>query len=289
MVITPQQGDQGAGKEDPKPGVKQSDPLTDSKQEMPVKRVEATPKPLLLAVKSIPALVDGEPLRTITAKDDLFSRTQLAVTYLPNTYVITKLGVAVTDQSKAIITAVGSIAVAAVGAGILGFDEGAPPKLEHRLVLPLIIDSTKLKLAAPGAEESVMCKFEDQGSTEVACGKVKYGPVSVDAISKTTYFLAVSDTWTTTIAVPACRRVSITMNKGGGLSREQILETVINDPNFVRVVRLPSKGSVSFHTSCGYDIATDDAKNESVWTVLDAIGTQVKAYDDAKAKQQKAK
>jgi hypothetical protein len=237
------------------------------------------------AARSVPAYIEGDWLRTIEAQRGTFSETQLAVTYVPNTNIISKLGVAVTDQSKTFITAVGSVAAAAATIGLLGFDGGAPGV--NVIQLPLTIDATTKQMPAQGVSEKLKCK--DGKGHEFDCGNIKYGTVSVDSISKRTYFEAETGKWTSTIAVPACRRVSITIEAVGGNPKKVDLETVINDPTFVRVAKLPSKGNISFHTSCGFDIATDDAKSESAWSLIDALGTQVKAYEDAKAKQNQSK
>ena len=62
-----------------------------------------------------------------------------------------------------------------------------------------------------------------------------------------------------------------------------ILETVVSDPNYVRIVKLPPAGRISSHPACGADVLVgDDVATDPVWAAIAELGAQTKAIKDAR-------
>ena len=128
------------------------------------------------------------------------------------------------------------------------------------------------------------------------CGKVTYDPIPKDAVLRDRYLAAVKDKWTDTFPIPACRAAeggSVWVGRRfgrlhfGGRTlmwpavREMTLKSVVTDPNYVRIARLPPTGSIAFHTSCGADVLAGEIATEPIWAAIAELGAQAKAIKDA--------
>ena len=109
------------------------------------------------------------------------------------------------------------------------------------------------------------------------------------------YLAAVKDKWTDTFPIPACRAAKVDLYGWGAVSdvqiggralmwpavREMTLKSVVTDPNYVRIAKLPPTGSIAFHTSCGADVLAGDMATDPIWAAIAELGAQAKAIKDA--------
>jgi hypothetical protein len=229
------------------------------------------------------------------------TRTYLGAVYAPNTRLLYKLGVEVKDDRKQFISAIGEVAAAFKANHFLGV--GRPNTTYAatcKPAFPLVLNAADdVRGCREKIEKNFPCKCSETVGSETPeksdCGTVTYEPVPTDAILRAKYMKAVKDRWTDTFPVPACRSAKIHFSRwdaGGGTdvrgrkiswpaANSVEFETVVSDPDYVRVVKLPPKGGIAFHTSCGADIVLGDIATDPIWVEIAELGTQIKAFKTA--------
>ena len=237
-------------------------------------------------IASLPFESDGR-IFIASQNDGVFklTRTTLGATYQSNTRLLQSIGAQVSDDRPAFVAALGSII------GVLGMSEDGARKARVQFARPtVIVDAAQdLKGHGPTEKKSVL-SCHDKGDGDRTCGSVTYAELSTDSIQRNAYMAAVKDEWTDTFPVPACRNVTVCLippatssgNSSPGTSPVAYLHTVAYDPDYVRAVRLPPGGSISFHESCGVDVTIGESIGESVWTVIGELATQLKDIKDTR-------
>jgi hypothetical protein len=238
-----------------------------------------------LSVASIPVAADRRIYR-VEGKQGNFewTRTFIGVQYVPNTRILQTLGVQVKDDRKQVFTALGRLAAALAGGGAATLS--AVPPAANKQLLPITVDSI-IHLKSANRGETSAIPFDCPGGT--VCGEVTYGALPDDALSRSDFIAAVNNAWTDLFPVPACRSAKISMQQWNPKSGYDaaapriILVSVVSDPAYVRVVRLPPTGTINFHSACGADVVLGDITVDPIWAAIAELGAQVQANNAARA------
>lgn len=276
-----------------------------------------------LSIASVPIVAAGDVVYAVKPKAGNwnFTRTRLGVSYMSNTRFLKQLGVELKDDRKAFVTALGSLLAAGAGGAMTLMTEH-PPRAEYaRPIFPIAIRTEEHLINAPANTSDHLVPFKCSGikvttanntksgvRTQLdTCGHVTYRPLPKDAVRRKVYMDGVKEKWTDTFPVPACRTATVEfepwpgekdVNFEGrelswpGVEKDVTMETVVSDPLYVRVVKLPPKGEIAFHTSCGADIPVGDIATDPIWTAIAELGTQAMAIRekaDALEKAEQAK
>ena len=239
-----------------------------------------------------------------------FTRTYLGAIYVPNTRLLSNLGVQVKDDRKQVVTALGSVLTALVATGAMAIVPDGRPDANAKPIFPFVHDAVEALDDLPPAERRKAtkelpipcpaikvdpCKKAGLVAKKEKCGTVKYGPLPDDAVLRTQYLTAVGDKWTDTFPVPACRSAKLVLDGwtavqdidiGGSTMSwaahsDVTLETVVSDSSYVRVVRLPATGGITFHPSCGADVSVGEIATDPIWAAIAELGAQAKAIKEA--------
>ena len=201
-------------------------------------------KPLRLAIAAVPIPFAGT-IMTIDPRRRGLVTTALAPTYYANSLRLKTLSVEVRDHRVEAINAVGGIVrgiVSAAGQAGMSNDEGVAATVALRL--PVVVDlrdavtalDTNTPLPGNVVQWEMAAAFLDRPGRP-GLGYLPRGDAATVHQGMVT---------------SACRRFVLSLRSGMiGLD----FSTIVADPDWLIAIPLPSKGTLSFHTLCGADVA----------------------------------
>jgi hypothetical protein len=224
----------------------------------------ATLKARDFEIKSLP--VESQTKLALEYADSPGVSTEVKISKLPNTALVSEIGVEVSDHRIEYINDAGALVKTVVS--MVPFAEtGVEVK-----TLPIEVD-----LSAEMAKSATRDAFSTR---PVAGVLVEIGPVPKDAIElKQLTFGEKSHQF----LYSACRSAKVTASLKEGASSLTVISTVkIADPAFVQTVGLPTKGKIKTHSECGVSVESEKETGLSTdLQVLSALATQAKAIKDA--------
>lgn len=207
--------------------------------------------------------------------EDLFSITTVSVTTAGDTRMFKTVGSDVQSKVEDLIKNVGG--VVAVLAPLVFVAGGEPPKGE----LPDVIEvSSFLTTAQPGE-----VKFSGQlvNGTNY---ELTVAPVAKDSIVTEQYLASREFKGRSAVLFySACRSASLALKNFPSAGRTTYYTFKVADPQFVQTIALPTKGAVTFHDTCGVDVAQQRSDAPTGDKILSTLVAQVKAIIDAKNKK----
>ncbi|MDP2331235.1 MAG: hypothetical protein Q8M19_11155 [Reyranella sp.] len=207
--------------------------------------------------------------------EDLFSITTVSVTTAGDTRMFKTVGSDVQSKVEDLIKNVGG--VVAVLAPLVFVDGAPPPKAD----LPDVIEiSSLLTMTHPGE-----AKFPGRLANGINY-TLTVDPVAKDAII-TEQYLASREFQSrgSVLFYSACRSASLALANFPSAGKTTYYNFKIADPKFVQTIALPTKGSVTFHDTCGVDVAQQRSDAATGDKILSTLVSQVKAIIDAKNKK----
>lgn len=254
-------------------------------------------------LKTVDALVTatgGSEVLALVIHDPFWQTTTLSYSYQDlGSLLLKTVGTEVTDNSKAIIDAVASVAALAVAFGVLAFEGGGPPAPEL-LTLPVTVD-VPIPVADTGWQKLPQHKQwwyrielrSDRGEQKIAKkyggGQDGYDSGLEDTMDSAEFFKRYSnDGYSSTNAFPVavCRQIALhvrySKDKQPGekeLGTVQFLRTVA-DPSRIRTIGIPSKGAISLGPVCGGWVDSRPS-TEPGWGALEEAAKQIKVIKDA--------
>jgi hypothetical protein len=220
---------------------------------------------------------DDTATYTISDTSNLFAATHLKVTKRQNTDLLESVGVDVEDRRLELIQQVGGVVGAVIG-GIGFFASRTEPS---EPVLPQAIDVSQHLTAAIPEERSFPGKLGGTWSYQLTIG-----PIPKDALQTDQYVAAFGTSVKSNVLFySACRDATVEFDDGPFKGKTFTMR--ISDPKFVETIAMPTKGAVSFHSSCGVNVASEKANTASTMELLNALMNQAKTLIEASKKKTK--
>ena len=207
--------------------------------------------------------------------EDLFSITTVSVTTAGDTRMFKTVGSDVQSKVEDLIKNVGGIV--AVVAPLVFVSGGDLPKGE----LPDVIEvSSHLTTTQPGE-----VKFSGRLVNGISY-ELTVSPVAKDAIVTDEYLASREFKGRSAVLFySACRSASLALANFPSAGRTTYYNFKVADPKFVQTIALPTKGAVTFHDTCGVDVAQQRSDAPTGDKILSTLVAQVKAIIDAKNKK----
>ena len=232
-----------------------------------------------IVVTSIPSEAkhsNSQPTRFAMTPDDPFGvTTQMSITKVDNTELISSIGTEVEDHRVKYIEGAGAIVVGLLGIAWSG-DKGTKEFQPISIDTYELLTSLKVGRGEGGGQASAVKKSGTQQAVDFT---VSFGPVPDDAIDTKVFAAKASDEAQETIFYSACR--SIKVHFKDGVLAGQTFSEVIADPRYVQTVKIPEKGKVSFHSSCGVSTSTESSGASDATDIGKALVSQTKSIRDA--------
>jgi len=212
-------------------------------------------------------------LLAIVPVAELFTSTDLAVSYIPETYLIKQVGVRVKDYTADLIGLVGSGFRA--GAAISGAFEKAGPQ-QKLLSLPFVIDVDEARKRQDWTEVGE----RNQNWWYWLIIDPTSAPAAVDA---RTFFSMHAQSTTDVFPISSCREATLyfvydtqkpTIEPEKAAARFRL---AVIDPSKVETIKIPMKGAIKMHTRCGADIESEPDQNPSSYSLVKQLMDQTKA------------
>jgi hypothetical protein len=182
-------------------------------------------------------------------------KTNVNIVKVSNTDMISSIGVETTDQAAKSISDIGGaiVKVVSTAAGVFS------------------VQSCKFPVEIPVTGNEV--QFKDPNN----CATVTLGELPLDVIKVTDIPKGVD---TGFLYYSACRDATVTLTiNNSTIEKSQVVR--VSDPNFVQMVALPYKGTVTMHSECGVSVVTQAVAESNAVPVITALATQGKAIKDA--------
>lgn len=218
---------------------------------------------------------DSARTYTIGETSGLLAATHLKVVKRENTDLLQSIGVEVEDRRVELIQQVGAFAGAVIGG--IGFFAAKTEVTEP--VLPQAIDvSSFISTAGPG-EGTFNGKLGDVWSYTFTIGAVPK-----DAYSTEDYVAAFDKgVKSNVLFYSACRDATITFTNG--TFKDKSFSMKVSDPKFIQTIAMPTKGAISFHSSCGVNVSSEKSGTATTMEVLNALMNQAKTLLESTKKK----
>lgn len=196
------------------------------------------------------------PIYTMTGSDDLLSTTDLTVSYIPETKLVSKIGINVTDNLTTTITEMGTVVAAALP--LFTALATASPK-----------QAKSLEEVACGVTTAMINPYErdwqplNDGKGEPTGLIYNVELISDKGAVERDFFFATRKTASKVVPVTACATANITLalSKGGDKpdtkARRFVLSAQVADERLVVPFNLPSKGAIELGPVCGGNITVE--------------------------------
>ncbi len=188
------------------------------------------------------------------------STTTINITKMDNLDLFSSADIQITDNTVKVITEAGGalVAISKLAAGLANASQCTTP--------------ISYDLDYSGAPNPMSEVLSDPNN----CVKVTLGPVPPDAIPAPKL---PKDT-TRNFYYSACRDATVEVNFGKKIGTAKAIVKV-SDPRYLQFVRMPLKGSISAHGSCGISVKSENAVTDSDAAIVNALATETKALLDA--------
>lgn len=230
-----------------------------------------------VTVATVVPLEDDSRVFTLSGRsEDLLSITTISATSAGDTRLLKTVGSDVQSKTQDLIKNVG--AIAAIAAPMVLADTSPEPVGD----LPDVIDvSAILSTAQPGEVRPPRGRLVNGVAYDLVVA-----PVPKDAFETERYIASPEfRSRNSVLFYSACRTASLALVDYPSKGKTTGFSLRIADPKFVETIALPAKGSVTFHDSCGVDVAQQRSDAPTGDKLLSELVSQVKAIIDAKNKK----
>ncbi|WP_417592690.1 hypothetical protein [Parasphingorhabdus sp.] len=215
-----------------------------------------------VAVKAVPAEYRNTRY-AIGGKRTLRSDTRINLTKIDNTDLISAIGTETTDTTVNTINQAGGVIAKLISLATLFAAAPETPCLSEK--------SGKLRFDLDPSQGSQNFDGQTQG-----CIRVDYGPLPQDAIPVSQLPLR---TDTRFYYFAACREAAVRIAQTGTRMIEEKVK--VSDPTHLQYARLPNKGTITHHSSCGISVVTEKSPTTNPADIVGALEAQGKAISDA--------
>ena len=269
-----------------------------------------------IVAETIP--VESNGLYALVPIDGWFFSTHLSVTFLPDTRLVTQIGIEVEDHRVKVIKALGAVASLAVAmspvatlslapTALLNVFEGPEKAPEPRKicpVLPVVIDVQEcVRKAAQGVT------LRELPGNPGWKYQMDLKPLPPDVVPVEAFINEFFEPGTSAWIHAAGRQATLTMvpppaEDGGesicdqppGVEKERsswedkrlVFALIVNDPSHVHSLDLPAKGNIKMHPRCGANLDSQGSGVSQGWDAVAEAAAQVKTVWEAQ-KAEKAK
>jgi hypothetical protein len=246
-------------------------------------------------------------LLAIEGKDNIFSTTKVNYSYLDNSKRLKSVGINFEDNTVKAVQAAGGLMVSAItlfphalfNYNLLGNDSQPPPKDPLRLPVVLDLSDKKIWTEWSGisgtkgwAYKITMSKDQEKarvnGATKLCSLFDASGSATCDVSSLDDKNLETK--WLKMFPVARCVTANVVIRDSSGKELPKSIPVTIADPEYVDLIALPEKGTITMHSICGADLAIDSSSAEATRTIsaIQAVFDQakaIKAAQDARNKK----
>ncbi|WP_051517002.1 hypothetical protein [Herbaspirillum sp. RV1423] len=218
--------------------------------------------------------LEGERRYSVKPANNVTSKTELKLARMTNSDIVKSVGSTFTDMTKVRIEQVGGIVTSVLSAATIFLanqtdvaDCGKNPPLED-FVLPVAKTPAASDPKVPG---NPCWTYSMNYVSEPAPGAVSIKAFDDKLGTEVGYF-----------PVPACLDVSITIRSAGAKQQGIKIAARVADPDHVRLVALPIKGTITMHPVCNADVTEEGSVDKFAQTedILTAAIAQVKAIKE---------
>ena len=208
----------------------------------------------------------------IRAVDRFGVNTEIAVTKLDNTQLLQSVSVEIDDKRIEYIGSafklLGTLALAATGAPSASMGGANTKKF------PVDADTQERLVSASCGREKCTASLFPRGATTFAANLL-VDEVPPDAIDLA-IVLQDLDHAKGAIFAPACRRAEVRIPTQES-NKEQVFGFSLADPRYVQIIPLPSKGTITFHSECGFSVVSEKVEIQSNAAVAESFLKKLQA------------
>lgn len=213
--------------------------------------------------------------------NDFFSQNELGVTKIANTDIPTSVQNKFTDMTKARINSLGQLITTTMSlAALVSSEVNETPKCDDPKIPDFVADASTAKLGEEigiglgGCWSYVLIPDKNMSDANPDPRKFKHALESIKRDDFERNYVTGKNVgvW----PVPSCMDVTLNVSGKGSAQPELSVAIRIIDPEYVRLLGVPSQGSISMHSVCGADFSN---------TPLDRWGT---GFDDISALEAQA-
>jgi hypothetical protein len=223
-----------------------------------------------------------DSLYFLEPKDSLLIQSNISVTYYDGHHRIKSIGTEFQDNRIKVVEAVGGTITALLP--LLAFP-GARPGGEE-IELPLVFDFTSPTRF--GARDT-FTNWENVPNYKTWWYRYKVSQPTGRVFRTQEYFEKRKGNYTREFPMSACTDLTLEIGQGpdakAGEEAKATYVLRVPDPSFVEPLPFPRKGTITSHTVCGADIASQPSQAPSDFAVLESIAKQVEAIWQAQRKK----
>jgi hypothetical protein len=218
----------------------------------------------------------------IVPKKRLGIETILNVTYIPNSRIISSIGVKIEDNRVKTIAEVGGVIVTSIGFFAAKSQLG-PTLMPDQL--PVVIDPKIYEKERK--PERVWLPLPHNADWFY---RIDIEITPRDAIETKTFF-GQDRVDTSVFPFSACRDATLYILQAKDVKTDGDLNKIIDkawvfgltfaDPDYVMTVELPPQGKIDMHTACGVNITSEKTDTASTWAVIGEVIKQATAIKKA--------
>lgn len=230
-----------------------------------------------VSLQSVPTQSDANRFAVVPT-DNWFETTRLQITKRPGTDVVSSITVSTESNAVKTMETLGAIALTLIPVLFTNDGSGSTPAQ-----FPIAFD-TEVLLADAGRNEAPGIKGTAGGYDIV----MDVGAVPKDAITVAQLKEKIFNKRTDVFFYSACRTAKVLVTppaaKAGvavAVPGPLVFTTLISDPNYVQLIKLPEAGVYTAQPTCGADITSTPSGTDSTLTILNKFIAQVKALSDA--------
>ena len=239
-----------------------------------------------------------DSLFLLEPNDDLFTKSNMSVTYYDGRHRIKAIGTDFQDDRIKIVQALGGTFAAITP--FLALD--ASPRAGQAtlpLELPLVLDFTDPK-KFPTAENRDRGGDSDWSAREKILDytpwfyRYKFSKPQGRVFLTQPFIDSHKQNYTREFPISACVDLTLEIGKSTDTQKwdgDKVMTYVLRipDPSYVELLTLPIKGSITTHTVCGADISSQPSKAASTFEILEAIAKQVETIWNTQQKKSQGK
>ena len=240
----------------------------------------------------------ADSLFLLEPKDDLFTKSNMSVSYYDGRHRIKAIGTDFQDDRIKIVQSLGGTIAAIIP--LMAFDPSSRgEQAKFPLALPLVLDFTDPK-KFPKAESRERGDDSDWSLREKIldytpwCYRYKFSKPLGRFILTQQFIDAHKQNYTREFPISVCVDLTLEIGMSTDMQKwegNKVMTYVLRipDPSYVELLTFPIKGSITTHTVCGADISTQPSNTASTFEVLEAIAKQVETIRNAQQKKSQGK
>jgi len=224
----------------------------------------------------------NQDLYTIEEQANWISETRLKVELVNNSFLVSSIGVEVKDNLTENLEKIGAVAGKVIGAAA-GFAAPSEPGVVDLTQTVIDIEDYQDRVKGDASKQWQPLPLNSQWVYKIEMAEGN----PAGAIETKTFFTdRVNNKFVDVFPYSACRDVTLFIYEGKGApddwSKVVPFQLKISDPKFVQTIRLPSKGKITSHSSCGVNVVNESETNSSAKKVFEVVETLIKQAEGIK-------